>query len=181
MNITLHEAARLAHRSERQILRWLEAGRVLGAKPDIANKWLIDLDSLQQTAALDPALLADISAEHGLTLAALSARLDAIEEKITVLLTRLAPPSTPQRATTSKEVVGPLPSDTLPVDLISLRQLCEEHGIAFSTIKKAMDKGRLSGIYHGNWKKGKAIVRYAVTDEQARQIIARWGQAKEEA
>lgn len=182
MKISLTEAARLAHKSERQILRWLEIGRVVGSKDDIAHKWFIDLDSLQQCCALDPALLQGIAEIHGLSLASLQARIDELEAKVNMLLARQTsynplplPRSTADRSQRVKTQSDSSAGDTLPEGLQSLREICESNDISFSTIKKAMDSGRLKGIHQGNWKKGKAIVRYAVDDEQARQIVAKWG------
>jgi len=70
-------------------------------------------------------------------------------------------------------------TSTLPEGLVSLSAFCEEHDIPISTIRKAIQTGRLQGIYTGNWRSGRATILYAVDSQQQDQILHRWGNKKE--
>lgn len=61
--------------------------------------------------------------------------------------------------------------ETLPDGLTSLVEIAKEYGIPETTIKSAAKDGRVPCTL-GTWKIGRQFVRYAVTDEQKKAILA---------
>jgi len=104
-------------------------------------------------------------------LKALTARVEALEQRLSTPATT---PGTPETATKPKtpraqptrlaEAVGK--SSELPSDLVSARAFAGKHGIHENTLDKAINSGRLP-VERGRWKDGAFWVQKAL-DEQGR-------------
>lgn len=84
MDISVTQAARLAGRSTRQVMRWITTRKVKAHK-DPHGHWLIAVDSLATVANIDNAAMEALGQEQGVTLVALLARVEHIERELETL------------------------------------------------------------------------------------------------
>jgi hypothetical protein len=101
-------------------------------------------------------------------LKALTARMDAIEQRLASVPPKTAPRSQPARPV---ELVGQSSeSSELPAGLVVATTFARQHGISDSGIKKALTSGRVPRAPGGPWKIGRAWVM-DMLDEQGRRAF----------
>jgi predicted site-specific integrase-resolvase len=79
MHVSLQEAAKLSHMSERQLLRWINDKKLTAAK-DESKRWKIDLADLEDITTIDKDKLQEIFASHGVSTLGLLARVERLEK-----------------------------------------------------------------------------------------------------
>lgn len=84
MDISVTQAARLAGRSPRQVMRWIKTRKVQ-ARKDPHGHWLIAVDSLATVAQIDGATMEALGQEQGVTLVSLLARVEHLERELETL------------------------------------------------------------------------------------------------
>jgi len=160
--VTATEAARLLRVADKTIRDWLRKGRFPGAQRVKRNgiwQWSIPLADIEAVRIEEEKTT---ESSGGLPMAPeVLSRLEALERRVEEL----------ERANQHKATgtTSPLPalklhkqsSDDLPSHLVTFAQFAQLHGIAISTVRKAIDSERLPAV-HGQWKQGRAIVKTAL-------------------
>lgn len=196
MDLSVIEAAALAGRSKRQVMRWIKEHKVTAQK-DKLGKWRISLESLGAVADIASAAMDAIGQARGVTLPAVLARVEALERKYEQLdrevirraqvptaaarpESRITPAYVPSPAysppaeRTPSAAIGPLITiGGLPDGTIRLIDMAKLHNLPDTTLKSQVkDKAEFStGISQGA-SNGRES-RYA-TPAQQRAIIAMW-------
>jgi excisionase family DNA binding protein len=149
MELTTLEIAQRCQKTERTVQRWIQHNKIKALHIQ-GNLYEVDEDDLQRFL---PHEVVD----------SLSARISALEDRVHTLEHLVAQLSTPMRTTASQ-------SSTLPGDLVAASIFGTQHGIAPTTIHKAIDSGRLAAI-PGQWILGKATVKHALDAAGRAQFV----------
>ncbi len=200
MEVDITQAAQLLGKSTRQIMRYLEKGK-LQAHKDAIGRWRIELASLERIGTLNNAALDVISTSQGVTLVSLLARIERLETELETLkrqavlrsyiptATASTPPGqgmpsraresyTPSERKPAQAAIGSLITGTparpdLPEGTIRMKELAEMHGVPRGTLASQIDKDHtlVTGIQTAS-RDGRQ--ERWVTPEQQRRIVEYW-------
>jgi excisionase family DNA binding protein len=164
MQITTLEIAQRCQRTERTVQRWIQHNKIKALHIQ-GNLYEVSEDDLQSFL---PHQVVD----------SLSERISALEDRVHTLeglVSQLSTPHTPirklgpPRATYEPRTASEMKS-TLPGDLVAASIFGEQHGIAPTTIHKAIDSGRLPAVA-GSWIVGRATVKHALDAAGRAQFV----------
>ncbi len=201
MDVSVKEAAALAGRSPRQVMRWITEHKVTAHK-DKLGKWRIALDSLGAVAEIANEAMDTLGQARGVTIPVLLARIEALERKVEQIdreairrsympsagslpaaprpESRITPAYVPSPAYTPpvenqpSAGIGPLITmGGLPEGTITLLEMAQRHSVPDTTLKSQV-KGHddlVTGISQGATNGRQS--RFATPANQ-RNIIAMW-------
>jgi excisionase family DNA binding protein len=151
MQLTTLEIAQRCQKTERTVQRWIQHNKIKALHIQ-GNLYEVDEDDLQ------PFLPHEV-------VDSLSERISALEDRLSTLEHLVAQLSTPMRAAQPRAPRAALGTSektvTLPGDLVVSSLFATVHGIAPTTVHKAIDSGRLAAVA-GNWIVGRATVKHAL-------------------
>lgn len=84
MEVDIEQAAQLLGRSQRQVMRYIEAGKVQAHKDNL-GRWRIDVASLEKVGTISRPALDVIETAQGVTIMSLLARIERLEAEVSDL------------------------------------------------------------------------------------------------
>lgn len=180
--ITIQEAMRILHRSEKQVRRHIKTGRLFG-KIGQDGKYYLLRSEVEAMARHPERMQEDKLARH---ITNLEKRIDEIEKRLDSLSTHVdemiealyamsEPPTAQSPPTTRREQAKPSVGHSgaivgLPDDLVAFVDFYKAHHISESTARRVLDEHKDAALY-GEWKPGGNKVIKQALDAQGRHVF----------